>query len=264
MSVKLSDCRVSRWILTIDLLGTAQRMAEDKWLDSLGELLTAILTSVSEATSADSFPRIFQYGDTISMCHDDLDVLVEIAVATQNKFLEEGILAQMGISGENTYLINRSKLHDLVDGDGRIKMQLLVGPGMARSHLILRGVKGPRIVIDADRSFPPKGDGWEKVVGLPTENRGKIPVSEVRWWKDRPEVGPSIQQMIQNAQTELDQLQKAVDREQREAERQQQGFSPDRRDLREIESLKERIKHLNVFLDHWKTDRDFHEGTRVN
>ena len=134
MPVKLSDCRVSRWILTIDLLGTKQRMADDRWPESLYELLTAISDSVSEATSADSFPRIFQYGDAISMCHDDLDVLVEIAVTTQNKFLEKRILARMGISGEDTYFIDRSTLHDLVDGDDRIKMQLLVGRGMARSH----------------------------------------------------------------------------------------------------------------------------------
>ena len=253
MPVKLSDCRVSRWILTIDLLGTKQRMADDRWLEPLYELLTAISDSVSEATSADSFPRIFQYGDAISMCHDDPDVLVEIAVTTQNKFLEKRILARMGISGEDTYFIDRSTLHDLVDGDDRIKMQLLVGRGMARSHLILEGVKGPRIVIDEeDRYVSSKHD----VISLPTEDRGKIRVSEVRWWKDRPEVGPSIQQMIQSARTELDQLQKVVDEEQREAERRQQEFSPDRRDLREIESLKARIKHLNVFLDLWNTDQD--------
>ena len=188
MTSKLSDSKISSWILTIDILGTAQRMSESDWLKPLVEILNASLISVAEVMPQHkgNTPKIFQYGDSLSLCHDDPDVLVIIAIETMKKYIKDGILAQMGLSGGDTYYIENSTLHLLMKGHKDIHLQSLVGPGMARSHLITKGLKGPCVVIDAELGYVPARLGvWEKVICCqPSENRSKIAISEVRWWKD--------------------------------------------------------------------------------
>ena len=164
---KLSDSKISSWILTIDILGTAQRMSELDWLKPLVEILNASLISVAEVMPPckGNTPKIFQYGDSLSLCHDDPDVLVIIAIETMKKYVNTGILAQMGISGGGTYYIENSTLHLLVKGYKDIHLQLLVGQGMARSHLITKGLKGPCVVIDEELGYVSAKPGvWEKVI----------------------------------------------------------------------------------------------------
>ena len=258
MTSKLSDSMISSWILTIDILGTAQRMSEPNWLDSLLEILNASLISVAEVVPPckGNTPKIFQHGDSLSLCHDDPDVLVIIAIETMKKYINAGILAQMGISGGDTYYIENSTLHLLVKGYKDIHLQLLVGPGMARSYLITKGLKGPCVVIDEELGYVPARPGvWEKVICQP-ENRSKIPISEVRWWRNTPEIKHQIQKLLDNAKKELDDEEKELAELRRES-----SYGPYRQTERRIESLESRVAHLQTFLKRWSCDRDLYEGS---
>ena len=115
---KLSDSKISSWILTIDILGNVQRMSESDWLESLSEILNASRIAVEEAMTSckGNTPTICQYGGSLSICHDDPDFLVIIAIETMKKYIEVGILAQMGISRGDAYYLENSTLHLLMQG----------------------------------------------------------------------------------------------------------------------------------------------------
>lgn len=256
MTSKLSDSKISSWILTSDILGTAQRMSESDWLESLLEILNASLISVEEAMTSckGNTPTIFQYGDSLSICHNDPHFLVRVAIETMKRYIEAGILTQMGISGGNAYYLENSTLHLLMKGHKNIHLQSLVGQGMARSHLITRGLKGPRIVIDEELGYVPARPGvWEKVICQP-ENRSKIPISEVRWWKDTPEIEHQIQKLLDDAKKELNDEEKELAELRRES-----SCGPYRQTERRIESLESRVDHLQTFLKWWSCDRDLYE-----
>lgn len=260
MTSKLSDFKISSWILTIDILGTAQRMSEPNWFDSLLEILNASLISVAGVVPPykGNTPKIFQYGDSLSLCHDDPDVLVIIAIETMKKYINVGILAQMGISGYDTYYIENSTLHSLVRGHKDIHLQLLVGPGMARSHLITKGLKGPHVVIDEESGSVPSRPGvWEKVICCqPPENRSKITISEVWWWRDTPEIKHQIQELLDDAKKELDDEEKELAELRRES-----SYGSYRQIERLIVSLESRVDHLQTFLKRWACVHSLYEGS---
>lgn len=249
MTSNLSDSKISSWILTIDILGTAQRMSDPDWLESLLEILNAVLISVTKVVPErkGNTPKIFQYGDSLSLCHDDPDFLVRIAIDTMKKYINADILAQMGISGGNTYYIENSTLHSHVKKCKDIHLQLLVGPGMARSHLITKGLKGPCIVIDDESgSVPARLGVWEKVICCqPPENKSKIAISEVWWWRDTPEIKHKIQKLLDDTKKEL-------------AERRESSCSLIER---RIVSLKSRVDHLQIFLKRWDCVHSLYEGS---
>lgn len=65
------------------------------------------------------------------------------------------------------------------------KPQLLIGPAVARGHLTMRGLKGPRFVIDAESSTPPPS-GWSYYTGkhaFPNNPATHIVVKEIAWWR---------------------------------------------------------------------------------
>jgi len=227
-------------------------MSEADWLEPLVEILDASRLLIEEAVTAckGNTPTIFQYGDSLSLCHDDPDFLVIIAIKTMKKYIKDGILAQMGLSGGDTYYIENSTLHLLMKGHKDIHLQSLVGPGMARSHLITKGLKGPCVVIDAELGYVPARLGvWEKVICQPSENRSKIAISEVRWWKDTPQIEHQIQKLLDDAKRELAELRRESSRE------------PDRQTERRIGSLESRVDHLQIFLRRWACDRGLYEGS---
>ena len=242
MTTNLSDYKISSFILTIDLLGTAQRMAEPNWFCLLSELLDAMLFSINEAVELhqDDKLQIFQYGDSVSLCHDNPDLLVRIAIEIQKKYLKNRILAQIGISGGDVYHIDKSCLHIHWERDNNIHLQSLVGQGMARSHLITKGIKGPCIVIDEEiKHVSAQPGGWQKVTGS-SENDSKIKISEVWWWRDIPEVEGQIQKLLDEANKKL-----AIEKK--------ENSERNIRAEREIRSLENRVEHLKAFLDRCKS-----------
>lgn len=259
MTAKLSDSKISSWILTIDILGTAQRMSESDWIEPLVEILDTSRLLVEEAVTSckDNTPTIFQYGDSLSLCYDDPDVLVIIAIATMKKYINAGILVQMGISGGDTYYIENSTLHLRMKEDKNIHFQSLVGPGMARSHLITKGLKGPCVVIDAELGYvSARPEVWAKVICQPSENRSKIAISEVRWWRDTPKIKDKIQRLLDNAKKELDDEKKELAELRRES-----SCEPHRQIERRIVSLQSRVDHLQIFLKRLACDHDLYEGS---
>ena len=235
-------------------------MSESDWLKPLVEILKASLISVAEVVPPckSNTPKIFQYGDSLSLCHDDPDVLVIIAIETMKKYINAGILAQMGISGGGTYYIENSTLNLLVKGYKDIHLQLLVGQGMARSHLITKGLKGPCVVIDEELGYVSAKPGvWEKVICCqPSENRSKIAISEVWWWRDNPGIKHQIQKLLDESKKELDYEEKELAELRRES-----SSGPYRQIERRIVSLESRVDHLQTFLKRWACVHSLYEGS---
>ena len=235
-------------------------MSESDWIKPLVEILDASQLLIDEAVTSckGNTPEIFQYGDSLSICHDDPHFLVRIAIETMKKYIEAGILAQMGISGDDTYYIENSTLHLRMKEYKNIHFQSLVGPGMARSHLITKGLKGPCVVIDEDeelRCVSARPGVWEKVICQPSENRSKIAISEVWWWKDTPEIKRQIQKLLDDAKKELDDEEKELAELRRES-----SCGSYRQIERRIVSLESRVDHLQTFLKRWSCDHDLYEG----
>jgi hypothetical protein len=69
-----------------------------------------------------------------------------------------------------------------------LQLQVLVGPAVARGHLALRGVRGPRFILDEEtcRVHPANGR-WRRYQGSHQVSRNPaegIVVSEVAWWQN--------------------------------------------------------------------------------
>lgn len=236
-------------------------MSDSYWLEPLREILDAIQISVVKVVPQckGNTPKIFQYGDSLSLCHDDPEFLVRIAIDTMKKYINAGILAQMGISGGDTYYIEKSTLDPHVKEKEYkdIHLQLLVGPGMARSHLITKGLKGPCVVIDDESGYVPARLGvWEKVICCqPLENRSEIAISEVWWWKDTPEIKHKIQKLLDATKKKLD------DEEKELVEQRESSCGPYRQIENRIVSLKSRVDHLQTFLKRWDCVHSLYEGS---
>ena len=126
------------------------------------------------------------------------------------------------------------------------KLHCAVEPGLARSHLLLRGIKGPRFIIDEEWSHvPAKGRCWEKFIGGPRLD-GPLKCSELRWWKDIPDI-------MNLTKGRISDLCRQINSE--EAEREDYSHI-DVLVQRTIDSLRIRLKHYEEFLRVLACDSD--------
>ena len=241
MTRKLSEFKISDWVLTVDLLGTKQRMSEADWIDALKELLDTILVSVNQSMASKLTGKdlkVFQYGDAITFAHDDVEELICLGIRLQEELFGKDILAQFGLSGWGIYNLDDTTAHRLVKKKPEFKLQSIVGRGLARSHLLLHGIKGPRFIIDEESHIPAKGKCWEKFIdGCPLKRY--LSRSELRWWKNIPNIKKVTSGRISN-------LEKEIGAE--KANKTHKSYR-DRDTKRRIESLKKRLEHYKVFLD---------------
>jgi hypothetical protein len=215
-------------------------MAEADWFTPLSEFLHAISSSVNEALASGTHDlRLIQYGDSVTFSHDDVEALISVGTSLQVTLFRRDILAQFGLSGGGAYYLDDTGIHRIVDGLRNIKLHCVVGRGLARSHLVLRGIKGPRFMIDDEMGHVPvKGRCWEKVVlGLKVD--GAPPCSELRWWKDVPDI-------LEVTVGRIRAIHSAI-----ECEKAEMGEFPHMKsDIeRKIASLSKRLEHYECFCE---------------
>ena len=205
MARDLSDFHVGTWVLTLDLLGTSVQMGLNNWVEALNRLLDAISISVREVLAADTYDLyLVQYGDSVTMCHNELQRIICLGTKVQVTLFRQNILAQLGLSGNGAYYFDDTTIHRIVEGMPNFKLHCIAGSGLARSHLVLRGIKGPRFIVDEEvRHVPANGPCWEKLVTSPNPH-GLLKCSELRWWKDFPDILRITEDRIRTLQSELE------------------------------------------------------------
>jgi hypothetical protein len=238
MARDFGEFRLGSWVLTLDLLGTAVQMSEDDWFTSLNALLHTVDVSVHEALASGSGDvHLIQYGDSFTFCHDKVEKLVCVGTEVQVKLFRQNILAQIGLSGGGAYYLDDTTIHRIVKGLSHVKLHCLVGKGVARSHMVLRGIKGPRFIIDEEIGHvPASGPCWEKLL-LGPNLHGALHCSELRWWKNFPGILEMTEGRIKALQSKI-KYEKAGIKEFAHIE-------PLVR--REIDSLTKRLKHYECF-----------------
>lgn len=103
----LGDFQIGKWVLTLDLLGTAVQMTESNWFKPLNELLHTISSSVNEAVASGTHDlRLIQYGDSVTFSHDDVEALISVGASVQGTLFRRDILAQFGLSGGGAYYLD--------------------------------------------------------------------------------------------------------------------------------------------------------------
>ena len=193
-AVPLEKYFVGEYALVLDILGSAERMATDgDWLPPLKELLDILVEAVFATTDVAN-PResaaMFQHGDTIVLPGNDVPGLVALGQVLLARCALRGVLVQAGLGGGGAYYIDspsgfgtRRQLHPAA------RLQVLVGRAVARGHLLLRKVLGPRFLIDAERvSLPADPTRWERFTGkaqhqaLRSKRSGGGGTSSARRW----------------------------------------------------------------------------------
>jgi hypothetical protein len=242
--VKLEDARIGEYALVLDLLGTAAQMADRRpeWLASLREILDALQAANVEtfdASEPEKSPRFFQYGDTIVVPGDSIDALVVLAMRVIQRLHERSVLVQGAIAGGGVFYVTSSRTHQGAHPNADI--QTLVGPAVARGHLLLGGARGTRLLVcnqTAGAAVPREGV-WEWYSGparqAPRPGPEALTFNEVRWWLNI--VGDEdarVLKWIEAAQAEIAQL---------EADKVAELLPPDHR---RIASLRKRIEHLQA------------------
>jgi hypothetical protein len=240
MPRKLSEFQLSSWVLTLDLLGVAPRMSGDDWLTALDQLLHAFYATVGEAVaSGPADLNLFQYGDSITFCHDDVEKLICVGTKVQVALFRQHILARLGLSGGGAYYLDDLTIHHIAEGLPNAKFVCLVGQGVARSHEVFRGIKGPRFIIDEEIGHMPAGGPcWEKIKLLfgpkPPES---LRCSELRWWKNFPGI-------VEMTDDRIKELQSAIESEEATI-KEFAHIEPLVR--RKIDSLTKRLEHYKCF-----------------
>ena len=242
---ELGDFNIGNWSLTMDLLGTASKMGEADWLTQLNEFLNAISLSVKEAlASSIAGFNLVQYGDSVTFSHNDADALVFLGISLQVKLFAEDILAQLALSCGGVYYLDDTTIHQVVDGMPNFKLHCLVGRGVARSHLALRRVRGPRFLIDEEiGDVQAIGSGWSRVL-IGAETGGDLRCSEVRWWENVPDIANVTEDRIHDLQAEIKYEQDSL-----------VEFEHLRFDIeRKVSSLQKRLDHYKCFGEVLKKD----------
>ncbi len=235
----LDDLKIGTWILTADLLGTAVQMSEIVWIEALKNILDSIMESVYLVISNDAENIVFiQYGDTMTFCHNNPETLVMLGIALQKRLFHREIMGQLGLSGAGGYYIDDSTIHRMVQNNENIKLQCFVGSGLARSHIILKGVYGQRFFIDEEWGHIPANRAlWSKYFGPTDDHSQHYRVSEVRWWSDIPNIKELVNNRLIKAESELC-----------EANKEKVDFPhPEIEVDRNIDSLDKKKKHLDSF-----------------
>lgn len=200
----LSDFKLGNYTLVIDVLGVGHLMAESStWLSSLSSILNTINLSLDKMNgfkNEDFYVR--QYGDTVNLVGDDPCVLLKLSISLQRSIFEQGILAQMSISGGGAYdLSSSSKVRELCDANKNLEVQCLGGISLARGHMVLARVKGPRIFIDDESVCLPDSREIYQKVSESQSNVEKVsfPRHEVNWWSDIENISDLIADHIKLA-----------------------------------------------------------------
>lgn len=137
-------------------------------------------------------------------------------------------------------------MHRIVEGLSNIKLHCLVGPGVARSHMVLRGIRGPRFIIDEEIGHvPASGPCWEKLL-LDPKLHGPLHCSELRWWKNFPGILEMTEGRIKALKSKIE-SEKAGIKEFAHIESLVQ---------REIDSLTKRLEHYECFHQVLEKDSD--------
>jgi hypothetical protein len=238
MARDFGEFRLGSWVLTLDLLGTAVQMSEVDWFTSLNALLHTVDVSVHEALASGSDDvHLIQYGDSFTFCHDKAEKLICLGTEVQVKLFRQNILAQLGLSAGGAYYLNDTTMHRIVEGLSNIKLHCLVGPGVARSHMVLRGIRGPRFIIDEEIGHvPASGPCWEKLL-LDPKLHGPLHCSELRWWKNFPGTLEMTEGRIKALQSKIESEKAGI----------KEFAYIESLVRREIDSLTKRLEHYECF-----------------
>lgn len=252
-AVPLETYRIGEYALVLDILGSAERMATaGDWLTPLKELLDIVVDAVFATTDVahpDESAAVFQHGDTIVLPGYDAGDLVALGQVLLARCAERGVLVQAGLGGGGAYYIHnpsgfgtRRPLHP------EARLQVLVGRAVARGHLLLRKVVGPRFLIDAERvNLAADPRRWERFTGKAKHEAvddEALSFHEVWWW--RSFTGDEMERRVDAELTEVNR--DLADAQQEVANQKKQGLA-DPLLLRDIRSMKSRLKHLQAFRE---------------
>jgi len=243
----LAKYRVGECALVLDLLGTAVRMTDPStWLEPFLDVLNLAVDALNTTTnigSPEKSTRVFQYGDTLVIPADDPAKLVPLGMIFLTLCWNRDVLIQAAIAGGGVYFVTDP------GGFGSRKplqpnavLQLLVGPAVARGHQALRGLRGPRLLLDEDLiHLSPTSSVWRHYAGSAkhqAEPTTGIKVSEVAWWN---------QLETTMLETEVDRRMRGVQSALEEAKQESKGSAVAPHWERDIASMEKRLEHLKTF-----------------
>lgn len=218
--MNLEDARIGQYALVLDLLGTAAQMADrsGEWLTSLREILDALDAANAEtfdASAPEESPRFFQYGDTIVVPGESVDALVVLGMRVIQRLHERSVLVQGAIAGGGVFYLTGTRTHRGAHPNANV--QTLVGPAVARGHLLLGGVRGTRLLVcnQSTDGHVPRPGVWEWYSGpsrqAPRPGPEAFTFHEVRWWLNI--VGDEdsrVRSWIKEARAEVAELERDV------------------------------------------------------
>jgi transcriptional regulator with XRE-family HTH domain len=244
-TAQLSNYRVGEYALVMDLLGTAVRMSDPvKWFDALLEILNSVVDALNATTSItapEASIRLYQHGDTIVVPSNEPGRLVQLGKLLVTSAWSRNVLTQAAVAGGGVFFITDP------GGFGTRKplqpnanLQMLVGPAVARGHLALSRVKGPRLLIDNETVHVPPGPPLcRRYAGEAihrVEPGAGLQVSEFAWWED-----------LLDVEEELAKRTRAVESEISEARLEMPGSAVKELWERDLKSLEKRLEHLQAF-----------------
>ena len=240
---RLNESKISEWALIIDILGTKSDMGENiRWLKATVDILTLIQDVAYQSLpklDPKSGPKIYQYGDTINVFSNDTDDLTRLAKILQNRLFSKDILCKMAISSGGVYdLSNIDFLNKIKSRHSNLVIQCLLGRAVARGHMLMTKAKGPRIILDEERSIAVVPNVWEK--RYDTLDDIDIPRSELIWWDVYIDIDDEIKKRIEHLNLEKNEINKI-----NKQSHQHENAS----DRRRLKSIDERIIHLKHFLE---------------
>lgn len=247
---KLSEYKLSEWVLIVDILGFTQTMAEDSVesqaiLDLFNTIAESIFQSAHLAIPSESI-KAYQYGDTINFLSDKPYELLLLAVRLQQILWGKDILAQMALSCGGAYDLSKiPSIQKIVIAHSKIAIQFLVGKAFAKAHSLLKGVKGPRIIFDEECNFPHPNLKSSYVLSHQISNLQDInrPRSEVSWWKDDLS---DLVEIVKSKISEIeDEIKKNLLNKINGSNSKESVFPINRK----IESMEGRKKHLEEFYN---------------
>lgn len=248
MTQKLSEFKLSEWALIVDLLGFAHTMTESvNWLNTIGDLLDTIDSSVYKSfdiLNPQASIKVYQYGDTLNFFSDNPQELLLLAVILQQDLWGKNILAQMALACGGVYdLSDTDHLRRLKSLHPGLVIQALVGKAVAKGHLLLQGVKGPRIILDEEcGAIPENRPAWHRLHSA-ASNLSDIDFhrSEVSWWHQIIDFDVDIETRMKEIESEI----------QHYSSGNSAGDAPNRR---RIKSRTKRHEHLAELLKVVKAD----------
>lgn len=166
-------------------------------------------------------------------------------------FFQRDVLVQAGLAGGGCFFDDRG-FTSQIPNSNNIRIQCLVGPAIARAHLLTKGIYGPRFMVDEEYAHVHNTPDTEKYFYTSKhqseKSSGMIPHSEFRWWKNQNGVSTMVKDR-------LNKLNLQIKREKADA---QSTYSHLESVIsQEIEGLEKRRKHLQTFLDMLNDDQPY-------